>query len=144
MASAGDDLYSFKNGKLWQHNVADSGANMFYGKRNPSDISVAVNGGDTKIKGWLTASVEGSHAPVKTFFKDGMNRESGLVKKHYEKRDGVFYASILRSGEGVKQFNGERLRGAFMMMLNRFNERGKIQIKAFNVGFKKSVGHETI
>ncbi|GAB3024393.1 hypothetical protein GCM10027051_31290 [Niabella terrae] len=141
---AGSGLYSFHQGKIWMNNDVQAGFNTFYGIKYPSTLGIASSGKSSKIKAWQTIAVEGTDAPIKTYIKSKNDETSTLEIEDYAEREGVYYAAIRRAGSGAELVTGERLRGDYAMVLLEFNTEEKLQIKAVNVGFRESAGHEQI
>ena len=146
LTNTGNELYSLKKGKLYEHNYHEGQGNTFYGEQYPSEISISVTGDNSKIKTWQTISIEGNKAPNQTNIKDSGENTSLLEAKHYQNREGIYYAAMLRAGDAAQLYNGKRLMGSYIFIINSFEigNTGKIKLKAINIGFRESAGHEFV
>lgn len=144
ISGIGNDLYSHKEGKLWKHNMDGEGYNRFYGIQRSSELSLATNTEGGKVGTWQTISVEAGKPPDITYLKDSADRESNLTSLKFSTREQIHYAAILRAGEGVKLVQGPRLRGTHLFTFLSFKAVEHLQIKAINIGWRNSAGHEQV
>lgn len=154
-------LYSAKSGSLWKHNVDDATPNTYsswYGETVKPAIAFIINEEPNIIKEYLTLSVEGNQTPNFVHFRTEMpNIQSSDVlfdtDVAWVNREGVRYPKngIMRDrlspnttgSFNEKLFKGDKMRGNWLKIWVEFNTAGLLQIRFFNVGYIKSIGHNT-
>lgn len=147
LAHTPSDLYSFKNGELWKHNIPADERNLIYNLPVSSVITVVANAEGSKEKTWLTVSVEGNIPPIASFWVTTGTRVQGssLKAAWFKRRGAVFYSDIKRdvnSSGGIH--SGERLRGPYMYCVFQWNTYNRLEVRAFNIGYKISAGNEFV
>jgi hypothetical protein len=107
MGKVGNKLFSFKNGRLFKHNVSDT-YNNFYGIQYQRNFTIACNPIPNKVKVWsaiqiaahsIAADEEGALKVLECendMVTNGNNQSSYTRAKEFEKREGVYYAPILK------------------------------------------------
>jgi hypothetical protein len=102
MGKVGNSLLSFKNGKLYKHNVSDV-YNNFYGIQYQREIRPAVNPKPGKNKIWTGIQIAGESicADESSTFRvmecsNDRGQSSYTRAKDFENKEGVYYAPILK------------------------------------------------
>jgi hypothetical protein len=102
MGKVGNELLSFKNGNLYRHNSSDV-HNNFYGEQYESSFTVVCNPQPNKVKVWSALQIaamslcadEAGTSKVMECTND-QGQASYTRAKDFKKRQGVYYAPILR------------------------------------------------
>jgi len=95
-----NELYSFKDGNLYIHNIDYGDRNVFYGDPYPSTVTVVANDAASEVKNFKTIQLESSSkswdVDIQTDLDTGhINSES------FEDKEGFRYAYIRRDDDGV-------------------------------------------
>lgn len=148
--SSGIDLFTFKDGHLWQQ-YAGEDYNVFFGNPVKSLISVAGNQGE-KIKRFLSVMADANLTPDFTEFKtwEPNIQESSLAANEYTVREGVRYAGILRDkyspntpgDEWVKMYKGDWMVGPFIFCKMTWDTSEELKLKFICLNYKNRDGHE--
>ena len=151
----GNDLYSFKNGALYQHGDETSFCN-FYGIQYTTRIMLVSNQLPETPKVIDNLSVEANKIPLFTYIRTDSEyiQATDLVNaggvNDWENKEGKFYADVLRdkltpSATGLKPnalLTGDRMRGnVFKIMLEFDVVDGPLEFRFANIGFQESLGH---
>lgn len=152
MVNIGNVVYSYKNGVAYSHTSATK--NTFYGTAQKSRFMFLINEGPSVVKEFCNLAIEGNKAPSYVHIRTERPnvQSSDIDSTEFEEREGVFYAKILRDRlspnatgtAGAKLFIGDPMRGNWAKILIEFDNTDLLQVRAFNVGVKESIGHQTI
>lgn len=148
-------LYSSKNGKLYKHNNDNGTSNTyssFYGTQVNPAIGFILNELPNIIKEFITLSIEGNTQPSWCHIRtENINIQSSDIVGEWVDRENVKYTAILRDRlspnvSGLfadKLFTGDKMRGNWAKIYVEFTTNQLIQIRFFNIGVIKSLGHTT-
>lgn len=153
--SAGNNLFAFKSGAMWENNTNIS-YNTFFGVAGKSRIAgVARNpNSPSKIQVFKTVSVEANMAP--TFFHlrtETPNIQStDLIASDFDEREGIYYGGIMRDrlspnvtgNTAKKQRFGDTMRGPWAYFLAEWDTQSLLQLKFINFGYRVTAGHEFV
>jgi hypothetical protein len=147
----GNNLYSNKNGNLWQHNIYGS-YGIFYDEYYPSRIMFISNQLPQSPKVYNNIKVHSSQKPDFTYFYNDFPylQTSDLVQDDYRDFEGVYYASLYRNkmvphtqsgregivytSDGLLTF--EKMRNVAMKIMLEFGALNKpIELKFVELGF---------
>lgn len=152
--TAGDMLYSFKNGSLYKHNDNAGTYNTFYGVAVKSRIMGIINEPPTGLKVARTLAIEGNQPPTFTHFRTENPRvqSSTVSTAKYVEREGVYYGAVLRdrlspNATGTadqKMITGDPIRGVWIKFNLEFNYQTQLQFRFVTVGYSSSMGHNNI
>jgi hypothetical protein len=102
MGRIGNGFYSFKDGRLYKHNASEV-YNNFYGVQYESSVRVVCNPQPNKVKVWSALQIAAISlcADESSSFKvmeceNDQEQASYTRAKEFKKREGVYYAPILR------------------------------------------------
>ena len=97
MVGMNNHFYSFKGGKLYQHNSDNSSRNNFYGIQGDSRITGVVNESPSEVKKFKTFALEGNAPWDCTVLSD---LESGYIDKDwFSLKEGEYHAYIRRTAD---------------------------------------------
>lgn len=146
LTNFGNSLYSYKNGEIWSHNVQGGVMNTFYGEPVSSFVGVVVFGKTGKIKIPKNVSVEGNLPPtsVKLKVTQPKNLQTIISATKFRRKEGIFYANVMKAGTGQSKVSGQQLRGPFIFALFEFNHQERLQLQFVNIGYTMSFGHENV
>lgn len=97
MIGMNNHFYSFKGGKLYQHNSDTSFRNNFYGDQFTSSITGVVNESPSEVKKFKTFALEGNAPWDCTVLSD---LESGYINKNwFSLKEGEYHAYIRRTAD---------------------------------------------
>ena len=146
----GNDLYSFKAGKLYIHN--QSNVCNFYGAQHTAKLMYSNNVG--AIQRYYAIGLEGNKKPSFVHFRteDPYVQSSDLVTTDFASKEGVKYANILRDRLSpnhtgsylAKQVFGERLYGKTLLTMLEFefvNDTSKLELRFSDIGYTVNTGH---
>jgi hypothetical protein len=92
--SLSDRLYTFKNGKIYEHNP-DAARNTFYGVASDSVVEVVSNYNPSMIKAFQAISIEGNSGNwVATLTTT--DQTSSIATSIWQQKEGFYYAPIHR------------------------------------------------
>jgi hypothetical protein len=145
-----NDLYSSKNGIIWQHN--QQGRNTFYGVQYKSRVCVVANAAASAIKVFQAISIEANRPPdwVYMMCSEPFPQISDLLSDEFRNTEGVYYCTIRRNkiretATGVEYDNlltGDRMRSFAMKILFEFSPNNlPLNIRFLNITFDASKGH---
>jgi hypothetical protein len=98
MGSMNNDMYSFKDGQLYLHNVQDGPRNTFYGVSYPTEIEFISNEAPDTIKSFKTIEIEGF--PKTWDVTMATDTDNGHIDKNsFQTKEGLHYAYIRRNSE---------------------------------------------
>tara|TARA_R110001583_G_scaffold23353_6_gene86410 strand:- start:52 stop:5130 length:5079 start_codon:yes stop_codon:yes gene_type:complete len=92
ICSMANKLYTFKAGKLYEHN-STTARNTFYGVAGPSIIEVVANADPSMVKVYEAISVEGDSNSWSCTLNNG-DQTSTIASSVFEEREGFYYAPI--------------------------------------------------
>jgi len=148
-ASVGNMLLSFKNGKVYKHNSANS-YNTFYGKYNPSIVCAVHNEPSDQVKIYTHVSVEGTNAPSYLHLRTERPfvQSTDVYESEFLQKEGVFNAPIMRDrlSQGTTSYEqnmikGDLVRGQIAKAHLEFNEQTtKLVVNKYDLGFNISKG----
>lgn len=102
--TTGNDLVSFKDGKLWVHNKDYANCNTFYGVKYNRQLRFSVNPYPSKVKNWESAQLSadslaqdngGDAFVIRCYDVEG--QETYTRARDFEKLEGIFYGFILKN-----------------------------------------------
>ena len=97
MIGMNNHFYSFKGGKLYQHNSDTAFRNNFYGDQFTSSITGVVNESPSEVKKFKTFALEGNAPWDCTVLSD---LESGYINKNwFSLKEGEYHAYIRRTAD---------------------------------------------
>tara|TARA_R110000765_G_scaffold7597_3_gene24805 strand:+ start:218 stop:964 length:747 start_codon:yes stop_codon:yes gene_type:complete len=97
MIGMNNHFYSFKGGKLYQHNSDTAFRNNFYGDQFTSSITGVVNESPSEVKKFKTFALEGNAPWDCTVLSD---LESGYIDKDwFSLKEGEYHAYIRRTAD---------------------------------------------
>jgi len=146
-----NNMYSFKQGHIWEHNQTNS-SNNFYGVQYTSKVMCVSNLFPSSPKVYNSIAIESNLVPTFVYFYNDypVQQSSDLVDFSFSDLEGVWYATILRnklvpnnSGfttDGL--LTGEKMRNVAMYCLLEFSPTNAfLELKYCNFNFIKSLGH---
>ncbi len=152
-ADINNDLYSFRLGEFWQHNVNDT-YNQFYGTNYQRELRFYSNPRVGRIKTWLNIQVnidyiyDGSDEEFKVVELKGVekdNQQSFIPAYEFDEDNKKFYAPVLRDVKTPIDFlssgqlalrDGDYMFGEVMEILLRSNRRDINKLRALNTVYK--------
>lgn len=147
-----NDLFSFKNGQLYQHNSLTS-FNNFYGVQYTSKIMFVSNANPSLPKIYNSVSSESNIIPNYVYFYNEIPyiQCSDLVNFEFRNLEGIWYATVKRnkliptstgySTTGL--LTGDKMRAAALYIMVEFSvSTTQLELKFFNIGFTESRGHK--
>ena len=151
----GNDLYSFKDGKIHQHN-AGPGYNNFYGVPQKSRIAIIGNQEQSLVKIWESLAIECNLVPDYVHLRtESPNvQSSDLVNDEFRSWENIWYAGILRDRLTPTLMNktvverlhyGDNMRGPAIRILLEWDvntAQNNIQIKFVNLTYIDSQGYK--
>jgi hypothetical protein len=150
LIGSGTELFSLRAGGIFQHN-SNTVFSTFYGVPYPARIMFASNANPSKVKIYLSASIEGSDSPVFTHLRSEVPYEqsSDLVTGDYVSREGQYYAGFLRDrlspnvtgSADEKMIKGDRMRTAALRVMMEFRRQTLTYVRFANVTYNISSGH---
>lgn len=150
-----DYLFSAKDGAMYQHNNdngTDDTYSKWYGESVKPAIGFIINEEPNIVKEFITLSIEGNTQPSWVHVRtESINIQSSDIVSEWTPRENTLYTAILRDrlspnvtgSFDSKLFTGDGMRGSWAKLYVEFNTRELVQIRFFNVGFLKSLGHTT-
>lgn len=97
MVGMNNHFYSFKGGKLYQHNSDNSSRNNFYGIQGDSRITGVVNDSPSEVKRFKTFALEGNSPWDCSVLSD---LESGYIDSSwFSLKEGEYHAYIRRTDD---------------------------------------------
>ena len=96
-----NDLFTFKQGRLWKHNKNET-RNNFYGVQGTSKIKIIINSNPTEVKNFYTMRLKSNKAwsviEITTPPRDGKSEGqlSRLKKGNFRSLQGDWFAKFLR------------------------------------------------
>lgn len=148
-------LFTFKNGKLWQHNVNNEVYNTFYGVQKPLRVVFSLSQNPSAVKDMLNIAVEGNKAPDFTVLHNLYPNEqiTDLIGEDFTTIDGVHYASFRMDrlspnviGTAVrKMYEGDLIKGVSPVIMLEFRQYNNlVYINFTDIGYDIPYGHTTI
>ena len=97
-------LYSFKDGQLYEHNVASVPRNTFYGQYSNSKVSLFINQSPSENKVIKAVSQEGT-GPWDTVLRayesdQDEYKQTAIDDALYQEKEGVWYSHVRRAEAG--------------------------------------------
>jgi hypothetical protein len=146
---AGDKLYSFKDGSLYQHN-SETDQCTFYGVKYQPAIMFTENKEPALPKVWNNIALSASKIPIETYFRteDPYIQSSDLKDfDPWSTPEGVLYCYIYNdkltpSATGLLPdalMLGDKMRGPVLFVMLRWD--APVRLRFVNIGFDKSKGH---
>lgn len=127
----------FNNGVMWEHNSSDQ-YNSFYGTSYDSIVQLTYNGTPSLVKTFIGLMEQSNTvwyaksyivSSVETAIKTNLNQTSNLVAADFSKKEGVWFASILRDSSSPGGIiNGDELKGNWIKfrLVNEPTERASL------------------
>ena len=141
IGSLGLDLVSFKNGECYMHLQNSPYAN-FYGVQQDSHIVVPSNARPSESKVYMNTSVECNKALEAPEITTSEGNLSNLILSDFENTEGKWYAGFWfdQNTPNVANplFEGDSLRGFYMLMKLQDNTTTNFSLFAVNFGFNYS------
>jgi len=138
MQSAGINIVSWKNGKLYKHNSDNVPYNNFYGVQYNSQIKVIANENPSNIKFYKTMQQESTTPWQMPEGTNQYNQRTNLINEDFETIEGHHYAAFLRD-ENTPNIADPLIEGDIMrsytMSLLLTNDSIELE-KLFSVGIK--------
>ena len=114
-----------------------------------------VNSNPSEIKEFMTMAIEGNVAPNFAHFRTEIPniQSSDLAISDFKEEEGIFFASVFRdrfspnvSGTyDQRMFKGDTMRSIWCKVWIQFDGNSDpLKLRAVNVGYKASLGHNTI
>ena len=148
MASVGNAMLSFKNGKAYKHGAGNF--NTYYGRYNPTIVCTVHNDPPDAVKTFTHVSVEGTNAP--SYFHLRTERpyvqSSDVYENEFISKEGVFNAPVMRDrlSQGTTSYeqnmiSGDLMRGQTAKAHLEFNENtSKLVLNKYDLGYNISKG----
>lgn len=148
MASIGNAMVSFKNGKVYKHGTGNY--NTYYGRYSPTIVCTVHNEPPDSVKTYTHVSVEGTNAP--SYFHLRTERphvqSSDVYENEFVTKEGVFNAPIMRDrlSQGTTSYesnmiSGDLMRGQCAKAHLEFNENtSKLVLNKYDLGYNISKG----
>lgn len=143
LTSLQNELYTWKNGIMWQHNQANY--NEFYGVQYKSRVMVVANANPNIIKVYQAFSLEVNMIPTLTYFASDTpyTQCTDIMDYEYRNWEGLYYAiikrnKILPNQAGYTDTNiltGERMRSYIMYCLLEFTVGNNLPLELRFVNF---------
>jgi hypothetical protein len=127
----------FNNGVMWEHNSSNS-YNSFYGTSYDSIVQLTYNGTPSLVKSFIGLMEQSNTvwyaksnivSSVETAIKTNLNQTSNLLSTDFTKKEGVWFASILRDSSSPGGIiNGDELKGNLIKfrLVNEPTERANL------------------
>jgi hypothetical protein len=127
----------FNNGVMWEHNSSNS-YNSFYGTSYDSIVQLTFNGTPSLVKSFVGLMEQSNTvwyaksnivSSVETAIKTNLNQTSNLLASDFSKKEGVWFASILRDSSSPGGIiNGDDLKGNLIKfrLVNEPTERASL------------------
>lgn len=146
--SLGNKLISFKNGRLYKHNEADT-YNSFYGVQYEREITFDCNATNNEMKTWsalhvntddLCADVTSDYKVIEVINEYG--QETYVRASEFDKKENRFYAPILKdintnpallSGSQIALRNGKDMRSESIKVTLHNNSTGRALLQKVNI-----------
>jgi hypothetical protein len=156
LATLQNELYSSKNGILWQHNQINY--SNFYGTQYKPTLCLIANSFPSAVKVFNGLSIEANKTPIWTYMyalspeqqaTDIVNNE---VANEWKELEGMLYATIKRNnllptetGYSIGNFlAGNPIRTYALKIYFEFSGGGvPLQLRFININFDISRGHST-
>lgn len=151
-----NDLYTSKNGLIWEHNQTTS-TNSFYGTQYTSKIMPVSNQEQGVPKVYNVTSVEANMKPYFVYFYNDYpyQQSTDLVDfdPNWKQQEGIFSAALYKNklvptATGYNTnglLTGEKMRGVTMFAMFEFNPTTTfLELKNLNFGYIKSVGNVNV
>ena len=129
--SCGNDYYSTKNGKIWQHHVSGAKNNSFYGQDSVnSSVNVLINQAPGVIKSFKTIDYDGSQAKVIQNLEDdqyyNMENKAGWFVSSIktDKQSGTLNEFVEKEGKWFNYISGQSSTDAEDLDFAAFNVQG--------------------
>jgi hypothetical protein len=146
-------LFSFKFGRLYEHNSTDSYCN-FYGVNYKSRIMFVCNQIPNRPKVYNNTSIDGNMRPSLTYFYAEVpyTQSSDLADFDYKNLEGLLYATIYRNkliptSAGFVTtglLTGDKMRTGVLKVLVEFTvSTTPLELKFIEIGYQVSAGHTT-
>jgi hypothetical protein len=151
-ATLQNELYSFRNGILYQHN--QSNYNQFYGTQFKSRVMCVANSNPNIVKLYNGVSIEANMVPTWTYLygTDPYQQTTDIMDYEYSNVEGMWYAIVKRnkllptqSGYTINNIvTGERMRSYTLFLLAEFTVGAiPLELRFININFDISRGHST-
>lgn len=150
-ATLQNNLYSYKNGWMYQHNQTNS-YGEYYGTQYRPKVMCVANAAPSNPKVYENVAVESNIIPSFVYLYNNypIQQSSDLVDVDFVDKEGVFYAPIYRNKlvptaagyttDGL--LTGEKMRNvAMFVMLEFIATTTPLELKFFYIGFSLSKGH---
>lgn len=145
-----NNLFSFKQGKLYEHNQSSSYC-QYYGVQFFPTIMCIDNQQLNKPRTPESCSAEANAVPMQAYFMTRYPyvQATDLLSMDFSNKEGIFYSDILRNKLDPRfnnQFGqallaGEKLRATAVYMMWQWDAtQGIIQVKFTNINFTPSLG----
>ena len=152
-ASVQNELYSSKNGILWEHNNPANPAN-FYGTQYSAKVMAVANMAPNAVKVYNAVAVESNIKPSFTYFytQTPYAQSTDLISTDYRDYEGMWYATLYRNklqptATGYSTDNlltGEKMRTYALFTLFEFEDLTvPLELRFVNFNFDLSRGHTT-
>lgn len=146
-----DDLYSFKDGSLWKHNVNDV-RNSFYGVQYPSEITFVFNPEATKVKTLDSIRIVGNYPWYisRVFIRPREGKSKGQLSRvksgDFKKLQGQFFADFKRdlndprfSTEMERLFKGALLQGEVAEITMTISNENEVRMSSVDIVYDDSM-----
>lgn len=146
-----NNLYSFKNGQLYEHNSTESYCN-FNDTQYKSRLMFVCNQLPERVKVYNNMAVEANMLPSLTYFMSlsPYTQVSNLQDFDWDDREGILYCQIYRNiltptATGLQTnglVTGEKMRTyALRVMLEFTVSTFPVELRFVNIGYQLSLGH---
>jgi hypothetical protein len=148
-----NNLYSFKHGRLYQHNSLTSQCE-FYGTQERAKVMCLSNSLPEVPKSYNNLTIQANMKPVFTYLYNDYpyQQSSDLIVDDYRSLEGIFYSPIYRNkliptstGYNINGLlTGEKMRAEALKIMLEFDVSQKqLEFKFIDIGFSTSLGHTT-
>ncbi len=100
MANMNNNLYTFKNGKVWKHH-SNQRRNNYYGVDNDSIIQTVFNNSPSQEKVFKTLKLKGVSAEAWSAVLSSELGTGSIAAGAYEKKEGNWYSYIRRDVDSI-------------------------------------------
>lgn len=146
-----DDLYSFKDGSLWKHNVNDT-RNSFYGVEYPSEITFVFNPDPTKVKNLDSIRIVGNKpwSVSRVYIRPREGKSRGQLSRiksgDFKKLQGQWFADFKRdlndprfTTELERLFKGALLQGEVAEITISINSSDEVKLSSVDIVYDDSM-----
>lgn len=142
LSSVPGGLYSYKNGKLWEHDVMGQPINSFYGVLSSSFIGVILTGESGAVKVPQSVSVESRKSPSSGRLSVTLPKPltTEIKSVNFSSAEGIHLALIKKAGGGLNRVNGKEVRGPWAYLLLEFSGDTPIELRFINIVYHLSHG----